>query len=276
MKTQTLAPVQLAEFSTSKPMVEHDGYAALYNTEIDRGFYMMELAPKCFGESLDDPSSILILNQHNSRDPIGKAAKFSEESDGLHMDFLINTEVQSGKEVDSNIRQGVLTGLSVGFDIVKVEMEKRGGEGARGYEVDRITEAKLSEVSVVSFPAIEGARINASVSNPTLTTFAVNDGDAPRKHLQAGDRVMLATYAVTITPPRVRPNPPEETESLDEVKIKVEVEDESVDDSKAKDALDDSTASNDETDADPQPVELTEDEKYPGAREALERIIGGK
>ena len=243
MQTQTLAPVSLAQLATaSNPMAEHDGYAALYDVEIDRGWYMMELAPKCFSKSTGEPNKIVILSQHDSWTPIGKAAKFDEQEKGLWMDFQINTEIQSGAEVDSNIRNGVLTGLSVGFDVVKVETEKRGGEGARGYDVDRIVEAKLREVSCVTFPAIDGARINASESSNSLTTFAINDGAPSQARLAAGDSVMLATFFSRGK--RIRPNPSTENDTLAEVQ--------------------------------PQEiVELTDDEKYPGAREALERIING-
>ena len=245
MSTQTLPPVSLAKLApetASNPMVEHDGYAALYDVEIDRGFYMMELAPKCFSKSTGEPNKIVILSQHDSWTPIGKAAKFDEQEKGLWMDFQINTEVQAGAEVDSNIRNGVLTGLSVGFDVIKVEIEKRGGEGAAGYEVDRIVEAKLREVSCVTFPAIDGARINASESSNSLTTFAINDGAPSQVRLAAGDSVMLATFLSRGK--RIRPNPSTENDTLAEVQ--------------------------------PQEiVELTDDEKYPGAREALERIING-
>ena len=244
MQTQSLPPVKFEQFATaSKAMAEHNGIAALYDVEIDRGFYMMEIAQKAFAKSTGEPNKILILNQHYSAQPIGRAAKFDDGKDALRMDFLLNTEVQTGKEVDSNIRNGVLTGLSVGFDVIKVETEKRGGEGAKGYEVDRVVEARLREVSVVSWPAIDGARINASDSTVSnAVTFAVNDGDSPREHLQEGDCIQLATF---FSPgKRIRPNPSTENDTLAEVQ--------------------------------PQEiVELTDDEKYPGAREALERILNG-
>ena len=206
MNTRTLPPISLAKLApetASNPMAEHDGYAALYDVEIDRGFYMMELAQKCFSKSTGEPSKIVILNQHFSDQPIGKALKFDEQEKGLWMDFQINTEIQSGAEVDSNIRNGILSGISVGFDIIKVEIEKRGGEGAAGYEVDRVVEAKLRECSIVTFPAIDGARINnASDASNALTTFAVNDGAPRRERLAAGDSVMLATF---LSRKRIRP-----------------------------------------------------------------------
>lgn len=262
MKVQSLAPVQLAQFANTPKLSEHDGWAALYNVEIDRGFYMLEIAPKAFVKSTGNPASIVILNQHDSWSPIGKASKFDERKEGLYMDFLLNPAVQAGAEVISNIDAGILTGLSVGFDIVKVESEKRGGEGAKGYEVDRITEARLREVSVVTFPAISGARIKASDAVDNITTFTVTDGESNQERLQEGDRVCLATFFSQGK--RIRPCP--QTDPVAELHKE---------DAEPSDA----PPVESQADVEPQPepkAELSEDQRYPGARAALERILGAK
>jgi len=206
MKARTLPPVRLTQLAKGKDgvMAKHDGTACLYNVEIDRLWSVMELAPGLFGDSLNEPNKILILNQHDSWQPIGKADKFTDGKDELHMDFLLNTDVQAGKEVDSNMRNGVLTGLSVGFDVVKIETEKR-GEGPRAYEVDRIVDAVLREVSAVSFPAIDGARVENSATDPDAAiTFSIEGNPAER--LSAGDHIRLATFPHAVK--RIRPNAP--------------------------------------------------------------------
>jgi len=206
MKAKTLPPVRLTNLADAKDgggMVKHDGIACLYNQEIDRLFSVMELAPGLFGASLNEPNKILILNQHDSWQPIGKADKFDDGKDELRMDFLLNTDVQAGKEVDSNMRNGVLTGLSVGFDVVKIETEKR-GEGPRAYEVDRIVDAVLREVSAVSFPAIDGARVENSAIDPdSAITFSIEGNPAAHQRLMAGDHIRLATFPHAIK--RIRP-----------------------------------------------------------------------
>jgi len=211
MKAQTIPPVRLAQLAADddrKQMAAHEGWAALYGIEIDRMFAIMELARGLFGDSIKDPSKILILNQHDTWQPIGLADKFDDREDGLWMDFLLNTEVQAGAECDSNIRHGVLSGLSVGFDVNRVEIEKR-GEGPRAYEVEVITDATLKEVSAVSFPAIDGARVqNGKPIDPAAAvTFSVlgHDGVA-QERLHAGDHVRLATFPAR-GPGRTRPRP---------------------------------------------------------------------
>jgi len=267
MQTQSLPPVPLARLvgDSNGRLVEKNGYACLYDVEIDRGFYMMELAKKCFAKSTGDPAKIVILSQHDSWTPIGKAASFTEQEIGLDMNFLLNPDVQAGAETISNIDSGILTGLSVGFDVIKVETEKRGGEGAAGYEVDRIVEGRLREVSVCTFPAIDGARIQASDSTAsnTLTTFAVNDGEPSQERLCAGEHVRLATFFFKGR--RVRPN------LSVEVKATVSNDEPPAQDETLADA-DTPPQPQAETPPEP-PVELTEDQRYPGAREALLEIL---
>jgi len=102
--------------------------------------------------------------------------------------------VQEGKEAVSLIDSGILTGLSVGFDVVKVETERRGGDGPKGYEVDRIIEANLAECRNCSFPAIDGARILSNRNSTAAATFAVTESNGKRERLQRGDFVRLATF----------------------------------------------------------------------------------
>jgi len=192
--------MQLNE-SNAVRLTEKDGWACLYDVTIDRGYYAVELAQRCFANSTGDPNKIVILSQHNPDWPVGKAANFTEHAEGLWMDFLLNPAVREGAEIISNIDAGILTGLSCGFDVDVVETERRGGKGASGYEVDIIKQATLRECSVVTFPALDGARIENSVPRDAAVAFAVIDGDSPREQLRAGDHLRLATFPAT----RVRP-----------------------------------------------------------------------
>ena len=205
-KVNALPPVKLTQLAAAdSKMVKHDGIACLYNIEIDRLWTIIELAPGLFGTSISEPSKIVILNQHDSWSPIGKADKFTDGKDDLHMDFLLNTEVQAGAECSSNIKAGVLSGLSVGFDINRVEIQKR-GEGARSYEVEVITDATLKEVSCVTFPALDDARVeNSDIDPDAAITFTIEGHHAmSQERLMAGDHIRLATYPAR--PKRIRPS----------------------------------------------------------------------
>jgi len=211
MKAQSIPPVQLAQLAArdDSKMAEHDGIACLYGVEIDRILAILELEAGLFGDSINDPSRIPVLAHHDPWSPIGKATRFKDSKESLHMDFALDTAVQAAAEMSSLLTNEIVTGLSVGFDINRIEIEKR-GEGPRAYEVEVIKEATLKEVSCVVWPAIEGARVQngKSIDPDTAITFSVlGVGGAAQERLQAGDHMCLATFARS-RPHRIRPRQP--------------------------------------------------------------------
>ena len=82
--------------------------------------------------------------------PIGRATSLREDAAGLYGEFRVSRTTE-GDEALTLIRDGVVDAFSVGF----IPMKER--EPDRGV-IER-TEVKLSEVSVVSFPAYEKALI---------------------------------------------------------------------------------------------------------------------
>lgn len=135
-----------------------EGDAALYNSVVIRWWGELILKAGCFAESLDTPNEVRLLAQHDSWQPVGLCESFKDDSKSLYVFGKVNTETQSGFEIMSNVKAGILTAFSVGFDILDSEVErvKRDGE-----EVEReiVTRAKLAEISVVTFPAISDAKI---------------------------------------------------------------------------------------------------------------------
>jgi len=155
--------VKNAKFENLKEeaLVDFAGVAAEYEVEIERWFGIMMLGAGCFAESIGDPSSIIMLAHHYGDSPIGIASSFKDSEKQLDVDFKLNPNTQPGKEMISNLNNSIIAGLSVGFDTQSSEIIKV-GEGARAYEVERITQAKLREISVVVWPAIDGARVKQS------------------------------------------------------------------------------------------------------------------
>jgi uncharacterized protein len=104
-----------------------------------------------------------MLWQHRSDMPIGKFTKVSEDANGLYVEGEINLDVQLGKEAYSLLKQGALSGLSIGYT-------------TRDYEVDRkrgarlLKDVELYEISLVTFPSNEAAQI-----------IGVKDGDAMKE-----------------------------------------------------------------------------------------------
>ena len=145
------------QFADAK-MEPVEGWAVHYGVEVERWWGIMEIAPKAFADSIGKPAEIRILAQHDSWTPIGLARAFTDSDTGLYMSSEVNTETQAGREVMSNVKAGILAAFSVGFNTIDYEVVKV-GIGAKAYEKEIITRAELMEVSIVTFPAIDSAKI---------------------------------------------------------------------------------------------------------------------
>ncbi|RYF10314.1 MAG: HK97 family phage prohead protease, partial [Oxalobacteraceae bacterium] len=130
------------------------GYGSVYGNIDSAGDIM---APGCFAKSINDRASagkkFPFLYQHNWDDPIGVIEVIKEDFRGLLIEVQLNLDTQKGRDTYSLVKQGAISGLSVGFLIVKDEVDGRG--------VRTIREGKLMEVSAVTFPCNEEALIES-------------------------------------------------------------------------------------------------------------------
>lgn len=93
-----------------------------------------------------------MLWQHNQRQPIGVYTSVKEAADQLLVVGECNMDVQQGRECHSLMKQGALTGLSIGYDTEVEEWDKAN-------LVRKLHKVKLYEISPVTFPAADSARV---------------------------------------------------------------------------------------------------------------------
>lgn len=124
-----------------------EGYGAVYDATDRDGDI---IAGGAFAHSLKDRKP-LMLWQHNAREPIGVWDMVRNDKHGLYLKGRLASEGR-GKEARELVSMGALTGLSVGF--ITRESSRDPVTGVR-----TIHEADLFEVSLVTFPANEEARI---------------------------------------------------------------------------------------------------------------------
>lgn len=128
------------------------GVVMPYGTEAKIGSYTETFRRGAFADA--DPAQVPLLAQHDrDRLPIGRATSFAEDDAGLTAELRVS-QTAAGDDVLALIRDGAVTGLSVGF--VPVE---NAWNTART-RVERVR-ARLVELSVTAFPAYEGAQILA-------------------------------------------------------------------------------------------------------------------
>lgn len=94
-----------------------------------------------------------MLWQHNSHAPIGKWTSVTEDARGLRVEGKLVLETRQGAEALALLRAEALNGLSIGFRTIRAE---RGPNGGR-----ILTEIELPEISLVTMPAANRARVDS-------------------------------------------------------------------------------------------------------------------
>lgn len=127
------------------------GYASLFH-KVDQG--KDAVAPGAFKASLKGrpASSIRMLFQHDPDQPIGVWKKITEDAKGLYVEGQITRGVGRSEEILELMRAGAVDGLSIGFKTMRAKVNPE-------TKVRWILSADLWEISVVTFPLLEGARI---------------------------------------------------------------------------------------------------------------------
>jgi len=97
----------------------------------------------------EDPKTVKLLNQHDSRQPLGKATQFTEQEDGIYASFKVSRS-NRGSEALILAEEGLQSGLSVGVEVIK---SKQKGN------VMFVSAARLLEVSLVTEPAFKSAQV---------------------------------------------------------------------------------------------------------------------
>ena len=128
------------------------GYASLFGKKDHSGDIVM---PGAFAQSLKrrSPQDVRMLFQHDAAEPVGTWLEMRETEKGLHVTGRLDCNVQRGRELLSLLDSKGLDGLSIGFKTVRARRDK--ASGAR-----LLTEIDLWEISLVTFPMLEGARVS--------------------------------------------------------------------------------------------------------------------
>ncbi len=130
-----------------------EGYGSVFGV---RDNYDDVIAKGAFIQSLKDHKAAgtmpAMLWQHDADKPIGIWTEMVEDEKGLRIKGQLAMETVKGKEAHSLLKMGALNGLSIGF------MSKEWAYD-RETEVRTLTAIDLWEVSLVTFPANEKARV---------------------------------------------------------------------------------------------------------------------
>jgi HK97 family phage prohead protease len=154
-----LAPTQPTAADLFRPRTTIDaegvveGYASLFG-ELDQARDMV--MPGAFRETLRlrGLRRIPMLFQHDPAQPVGIWLELREDGRGLFARGRLIPEVARAKELLALVRAGAIDGLSIGFRTVKGRVDPRS-------RIRKLDQIDLWEISIVTFPLLTGARVQA-------------------------------------------------------------------------------------------------------------------
>ncbi len=144
---------KLARFdaATTKEGCVIEGYASIFGN-IDQSGDVV--APDAFATSLmrRGAGQVRMLWQHDPSQPVGVWERIEADARGLFVRGRLLSDVARGREALSLLRAGAIDGLSIGFKTIRSRIDDRTG-------VRMLLEIDLWEISIVTFPMNEGARV---------------------------------------------------------------------------------------------------------------------
>jgi len=172
------------------------GHAAVFNSEAHN-----EVIRKgAFSKTLKESENIRALWDHDSGKPLASTGNgtlaLEEDKHGLRFEMRPDPKTSMGQDAIQNIRSGLITGMSFGFETIQDKVTKRGGDNSEDY-LRELLEVRLFEVSPVTFPWYE---------NTDVTVKALQDAGVDplqlREALELRDRAQVDGLFAPVWTPR--------------------------------------------------------------------------
>jgi uncharacterized protein len=141
------------------------GYASVFNSPSeDLGGFIEYVAPGAFKRSLQSRNEIKLLWNHDSGEPLaslrGGTLRLIEDSVGLKVEATLPNTTR-GRDVAELLRTRVIDSMSFGFNVIKDSWSSDG-------RTRTLESVRLSEVSVVSFPAYSATTATVRSVEPSI------------------------------------------------------------------------------------------------------------
>lgn len=129
------------------------GYASVFGALdsqseiVERGAFT-----RCLARIKGQGNAPAMLWMHDPSAPIGVWIEMREDAKGLYVQGRLALSTRKGGEAYELLRMGALTGLSIGYRVVRSQIDKV-------RKARLLLEVELFEISLVTFPANERARV---------------------------------------------------------------------------------------------------------------------
>ena len=135
-----------------------EGYASLFGA-VDQARDMV--MPGAFTQTLKTRGlrKIPMLFQHDPAEPVGIWLELTEDFRGLRARGKLIPDIRRARELLALLRSGAIDGLSIGYRTQRGVIEPRS-------RIRHLYQVDLFEISIVTFPLLDGARIDAVKEAP--------------------------------------------------------------------------------------------------------------
>jgi len=147
------------------------GYASLFGA-IDQARDMVVRGAFADSLRLRGPRRVPMLFQHDPSEPVGIWLELREDDRGLYARGRLIPEVARARELWSLIRAGAVDRLSIGFKTTRARVDPK-------TRVRSLIAVDLWEISIVTFPLLDGARVQAvKEASPPPLSHSRKSGEA--------------------------------------------------------------------------------------------------
>lgn len=134
------------------------GYASAFGLVDESGDVVM---PGAFAQSLArrGRAGIRMLFQHDPKEPVGVWEAIREDAFGLWVEGRLVPGVPRADALRRLIERRAIDGLSIGFRTVRATRDGQRADGKSAHR--KLWQIDLWEISIVTFPMLDRARISA-------------------------------------------------------------------------------------------------------------------
>lgn len=138
-----------------------EGYAIVFNARSqDLGGFVEQIAPEAVDRAINDGEDVRALFDHDAGKVLGRTRAgtltLRKDSKGLRALIEPDLEITYARDVVRSVARGDISGMSFGFRVLSDEWDYEGKMPLR-----TVTDMRLSEVSIVTWPAYTQTDIQA-------------------------------------------------------------------------------------------------------------------
>lgn len=166
------------------------GYAIVFgSTSVDLGGFKEVIAPEAVDRTLGAAADVRALVDHDSGKVIGRTRsgtlQLKKDGHGLAVTIEPDSEISYAKDIMRAVLRGDVSGMSFGFRVIEDLWNWDGPIPLR-----TVVDMRISEVSIVSFPAYEATNIDVAMRS--LRNFQKTQGGSRLEWLKKWHKTKTA------------------------------------------------------------------------------------